>query len=840
MKLRFTSFSRGVVAVTLALTFGLAAGCGSDAPSKYTLALSVDRTTLTADGSDSATIRVTILDQNGYPPAIGSTVLMQAQNGLVNASGTDQGDSLTDATGTAQFTVTCDPAGDGESVRALALYEGETGFLLEEIECQPAPSGDWTVLASATPRQIPPGGRTTIVADAVDGQGAPVPEGTALTFSINAPNPGAQWTFSAADTVILPTQDPSGRISVNVVAPETEDNFTVCVSFTDQRYSQDRRCITVTVGTAPPAKACLGVYAPSRVAGDGESLGSATFTVFDDDGQAIADSSILAEIELGTFLEDPEDPDSGTDTVELTTDSSGTAEVVILAPDRTGTADVTAFATIDGEDVECEFDDTLVFFPPPTCEFDTIGTLDLGDTRSVKVCFFDFDQPVPEGRRVNFELVSAVGGTTLTATTAFTDETGCAVTGVATGAVPGGVTIRASMPFGLTEASCQSEATIQRGGVGTANQMTLACTFRNLGVYLTRNGVDITNGCSMVCQANIADQFNNPVEGEEVYFTTEAGTIDSVATTNAAGVASAVFYARGLAPLDVPPSASEPIGPGVGVDTTLNPRDSLVTIVASTVGQEMFNDADGDGVYDEGEYFIDLPEPFVDANEDDAYTPGGSHETFTDVAVPGRPLNGEFDGPNGTWDAFTQIWAATHVVYSGQHFGGLNGGFTWFPGGLGGGAPMPDPIRVGGVIEFRPRDEYGNTLSSGVTSFNASTTCDTAEVEVSGQRTGDWFGVLAVGRDLANFLDGRQVGEDAPTPDFGRFQTFLRFFESVPGDNGGVGPGADVVFNADAVGAAEDCTLTIEWNEQGSSDCSEGSVARSVTFAVSLPTRSGL
>lgn len=823
MKLGLSLLLRGAALAALASTFVLAAGCGEDAAPEYTLALSVDRVTLTADGSDFATVRVTVLDQRGYPPPIGSEVLLQAQNGGVQGSSQETGTGLTDATGTAQFTITC----RGESpIQVLSLYKGATGFLLERITCQPAPRGDWQVLVSASSRSVNPNGTVTITADAVDGQGAPVPQGTALTFQINEPNPGARFRTGAGSLQILTTPDTTGRINNVVIAPGTEDEFTVCVSFTDQRFGRGQRCITIRVGTSEfDGAVCLASYAPARVPADGVSTSVLTFTVFDDENQVVGGATIEAEIALGEFLEDSGDPNSGVDAIDLTTDATGLAEVTILSPPRTGTADVSAFADYAGlaEPLACDFSESLIFFPPPTCEFDPIGTLDLGDTRSVRACFKDFDQPVPAGRRVDFELVSSVGGTTLTATTAFTDSGGCALTGIASGRVPGGLTIRATMPFGVTQAECQSDATIQRGGVGSANQMTLSCQYRNLGVYLNRRGTDIPNACTAVCQANVADQFNNPVEGSEVYFTTEAGSITSVATTNAAGVATAIFYPRGFAPLDVPPTGDEPVGTGVGLDTTLNPRDSLVTIVASTVGQEMFNDADGDGQYDDGEYFIDLPEPFVDANDDDVYTPGGSHETFTDVAVPGRGLNGVFDGPNGQWDAYTQIWATTWIVYSGAQFDPA--AFRWFPNNSGSGIAMPPAITSPGRIRFTPIDQYGNGLSSGTT-FGATTTCERALIEVR-PSPGDGYGVLDVGRVLKNFQDGREVGEDAETPDFGRFSTSITYGTVVA-------PHVDILISVDE-GLAEECSLTVSWAMQGSVECADGATPDSRTFRVTLP-----
>lgn len=816
--------ARLVAVALLALGCGTLGACGTDDNPNYTLALSVDRVTLTSDGSDFATVRVTVLDQRGYPPAIGSEVQLVTAGGAdVSATGSESAGALTDAAGTAQFTLSCTGS---DEIQVLANFSGERGFLPQEIACNPAPAGDWQLLLSATPRTVSPGGTSTMVVDALQGNGSPVPEGTSVIFEINEPNPGARFRTGSGSRQILQTADASGRLTNVVIAPTSEDNFTVCASFADQRLGAGERCLTVRVGELLIDEAsCFAVYAPSEVPADGESTSILTFTVVDENGQPVGGAEIDALIGAGSFLENADDIDSVVPDIFLNTDSTGTAEVTILAPAATGSADVEATAIWDGVDdfVECQFSDELVFYPPPTCTFDPITPLTLGQTSNLRVCFDNLGESIGSGERVQFQLTSSVGGAALTATTAFTDSTGCATTGLATGAAPGGATVVATMPFGQSSSTCQTEAIIQSGGAPSANQMSLSCEFENLGALLTRNGVDVNSTCTMSCLTNVIDQFNNPVEGATVYFTSESGAITAFAQTDALGNAVATFTPRGQMPRQVSPVPGEPLGPNPGVDVTLNSRDGLVTIVASTVGQEPFNDDDGDGLYDEGEFFVDLSEPYVDSNEDDAFTVGSTHESFVDVAVPDRALNGTFDGPNGVWDSHTQIWAATRVVYSG---GAANMDQAFF---LNDALAPFNPNQVLGrsteSITFRPVDEHGNSLSSG-TEFAVETTCDGVTVEGRALFVGDTSGPNDVGRAFRTFAGGREVPADSEVIERAEYRTFLGF--------GKVTAAFDVDVSVDETAEAEECTITVAWTEQVSSACAEGLVEQAVSFDVRL------
>jgi hypothetical protein len=173
------------------------------------------------------------------------------------------------------------------------------------------------------------------------------------------------------------------------------------------------------------------------------------------------------------------------------------------------------------------------------------------------------------------------------------------------------------------------------------------------------------------CTATLGDRHGNALAVPTlVAFQSEAGEIVPATftpeydpTEGAAGLGQAVgilnVYGAPL-PFDVEPFAGEHSldwDYGCGLREA-NPRDGLVTVVALVAGEEGFVDQDLDGVYDEGEPFIDLGEPFVDVDDDGIRDPG---EWYEDVNQ-----NGSYTGPNGTWDADTVLWAQGRVLYTGH------------------------------------------------------------------------------------------------------------------------------------------------------------------------------
>jgi hypothetical protein len=101
------------------------------------------------------------------------------------------------------------------------------------------------------------------------------------------------------------------------------------------------------------------------------------------------------------------------------------------------------------------------------------------------------------------------------------------------------------------------------------------------------------------------------------------------------------------------PRRPDPLRPNL----TNNPRDNLVTLIVMAEGEEQFTDENANGTFDVGEDFVDLTEPFVDADDDGTWD---ASERFSDANG-----NGVWDGKNGRWDHQTRVWAAHRILWTG-------------------------------------------------------------------------------------------------------------------------------------------------------------------------------
>jgi hypothetical protein len=245
-------------------------------------------------------------------------------------------------------------------------------------------------------------------------------------------------------------------------------------------------------------------------------------------------------------------------------------------------------------------------------------------------------------------------------------------------------------------------------------RLSVDCARKSLGARENPAGPSTPrNDQSTVCTASgIGDRNGNmtpyPVA---VNWQTEVGTITSSQALPGAGRSSTTFNTAGALPLPTTPLPGEPFN---GAD---NPRDSFVTIIAIVDGEEQFWDGSGasnniaNGQWDRGEWWVDLPEPFVDSNDNGTWDPG---EPFTDTdrfdCATGLvvPKNENWDGPNGCWDAQTKIWRATHVVYTDTLVSNpVAGQFIEFS------APIPAlvPLGLPSMVGFRWYDRFFNRLS---------------------------------------------------------------------------------------------------------------------------------
>ena len=312
--------------------------------------------------------------------------------------------------------------------------------------------------------------------------------------------------------------------------------------------------------------------------------------------------------------------------------------------------------------------------------------------------------PVPNAR-VNFELVQTAGGLALECAdssyclyetsedaaqsrsrrdTTQSDTDGEASTRVLSGAIASPVQVLAYVDINgngerdPNEPATTSKTLVVSTGLPDQNSISLSASVLNV------EGAYETDGRTSDITVRMADTFNNPApDGTAAVFSTELGSIIGSCTT--IGGSCTVTWAsqspRGSAiveqyssPITIDenlnsappnrydcPSHRENHGPcpdDIG-DPAINPpgapRGGRSTILVTASGEESFIDRNANGRYDEGEFWTNLTEAFIDHNEDDLYTPdqrsncsdpataddvclAGFEETFVD-----RNVNGIFD-----------------------------------------------------------------------------------------------------------------------------------------------------------------------------------------------------
>lgn len=239
---------------------------------------------------------------------------------------------------------------------------------------------------------------------------------------------------------------------------------------------------------------------------------------------------------------------------------------------------------------------------------------------------------------LKFSLSTQIGGVSLTKTDATTDSQGYASTDVQAGTIPTAVEVIATDPkSGITGRS--NKLSIGTG-IPDQNSTSLSASLFNPPAWEY-------DGEEVGLTIRLADAFNNPPpDGTSVQFVAEGGAIDPNCTTQN-GVCSVKWRSQ------------QP-----------RPSNGRVTILATTVGNESFQDNDGDGLYDLGvdtfstfnnggdcdpnvplstsaaapgsEPCDDLGEAYLDKNEDGKYQIG---EYITDFNI-----NRKYDTENGIYN----------------------------------------------------------------------------------------------------------------------------------------------------------------------------------------------
>lgn len=347
-------------------------------------------------------------------------------------------------------------------------------------------------------------------------------------------------------------------------------------------------------------------------------------------------------------------------------------------------------------------------------------------------------QPFVGAATMSFEIIGNPGGVSLFPLTARVDENAEATVNLRSGPVAGTVLVRATAVVegdpGVTPETVSDSVAIVGAKVNGRN-IAVSCDFRAVPALMGNNCSFMDLDESTECTVQMGDRYNNTIgRSVSVFWSTEAGLFGPPSTTEDADpdtqpaqqaqlgrTSNTLRSFNARMPKDVEPVEGVEVSREGGADEcrardgglrTFNPRDGLVTFIVHTKGEEGFWDRNNNGEYDAGEEFIDLGEPFVDANDNNLYDPD---EEFVDTND-----NGVYDEANGEWDADTTLWAEGRVLYTNAaQF------VEWTP------EDIPNVAAAGTqVVKVNWKDENMNAPAPAFSSYDI-TLFDPAEGEVN-------------------------------------------------------------------------------------------------------------
>jgi hypothetical protein len=307
--------------------------------------------------------------------------------------------------------------------------------------------------------------------------------------------------------------------------------------------------------------------------------------------------------------------------------SNGSAQTVYTPKGCTGQDTITATTTVGGTVLTATGTVTVIQSSPTALSFisatpSTIGLQGSGQPTTSTVVFQLVDStgnPVAN-QEVDFTLSTSVGGITLIPASGKTDGSGMVSTVVSSGTVHTSAVVTASLPAGSNVPDAQSSALIVSTGIPTQNNFSLSAASYNVEAYEH-------DGVTDVISVYLADRFNNPVpDGTAVAFTTDGGQIQPSCLTTG-GTCTVTWTSAD--PRPQPPTSSKP---------------GRVAILAYAVGEESFHDTNSDGIFDDGDTFTDMPEIFMDANEN------GVYDSSTDPFFYDFDKSKTYTAADGKWE----------------------------------------------------------------------------------------------------------------------------------------------------------------------------------------------
>jgi len=402
--------------------------------------------------------------------------------------------------------------------------------------------------------------------------------------------------------------------------------------------------------------------------------------------------------------------------------TSGNATATYVATGCSPSDVVTATATVGGSNLTATATITIAAATVGSIQFvsatpTTIGLKGTGLAETSTVIFKVVDSTggARPGVPVTFSLDTTVGGITISPATATSGSDGTVQTVVSSGTQH--TSVRVTATIASPALSTQSSLLTVTTGLPSSNGFSIAVGPATNGSATSKvacPNVEAYNidGITVPITVRLADRYNNPApDGTAVAFTTNGGHVQgSCATPTVAGDGTCTAVWTSADPRPTPAS------------TPPNKLAGRATVMGTAIGEESFDDLNGNGYYDAGEPFSNLGEPYRDDNENGAYDVG---EYFLDFNHNGvrDPPDGVFKGItcSGTTCSTTTLaisasllvimsTSAANVSYVGSTgFGGNGSGLTIAPGGS-------------GTVTINVQDTNGNPVAAGTTVVVTATT----------------------------------------------------------------------------------------------------------------------
>ena len=436
----------------------------------------------------------------------------------------------------------------------------------------------------------------------------------------------------------------------------------------------DPTTITVEMGSGTPPNFTAGILgvAVSNLAAGGSSSLTVTF---------VTSQNVLYTEDVSVVFSSP---CIASDLATITGNTSTSTGVLTVTYGATGCAGddvITATAVVDGSQLSATGSINVAASTVGSIEFQTAtpskiglrgtGGVGIPETSTVVFRVVDATGGPSIGREVSFDLNTTAGGITLTPTTAISGSNGEVQTVVQSGTVATTIRVTATVTDVTPNIGSQSSELTITTGLPDQNSVSLAVETINVEGW-------VLDGTQNPVTVRLSDRFNNPVpDGTAVTLSTEGGKIAGSCTTETStdesGFCTVNWVSQNPRPVDLPAG-----GP-------FTSRAGRSEIYMTTIGEESFTDANGNGYFDDGDPWIpggtdpnDMGEPYLDEDESGAYELGEPYFDFNNNSTRDGP-DGFYSGllcggPDGTEDtrgycapnATTAISASNLIIMSGS------------------------------------------------------------------------------------------------------------------------------------------------------------------------------